>query len=319
MRLQYAGYIFEDVGLTTPYEMEAVFRGPDYLYTRHRISIRAVLHPLATSVNASGVNNAGIAGQLPAETLENIRLKLMQPRQNLLFLVGPSTSGGQLVCSPPPGFSCDANNGPIPLRCHVVNWIGFRTALVDFTIETYVRDFLSPSVGPLPGGPVGPALLSHRWAMTQDIDEDYKTTRTISGQAIFRTDAMQSLNSTPDNWRGIINFPIPNFWKRESVKVALNEDNNTLDYEIVDKEYYVLQTNANVTRVDAHMTYQGSRSNAAFAASAVLSKIIGALGDIATAYAFGRGFSKGAATPTKTPSMPKPSARAPHRGRRGTP
>ena len=401
MRLQYAGYTFEDIQLAAPYEMEAVYNGPDYLYTRHRLSIRAVLNPMGMSVlnnqvtkNSAGNYGTNQPGQLPAQTLEAIRLDLMQPRQMLLFLDGPSRGmGGQLLVVPPqakqvsfptltsqvsttlftiptdddtpvtdaitltggtascggqitvwvefpnglvqflppitvsgnstytsgpftPGFlgdyrfhaiysgdannggatdngnnesfaveaasppqpapggggpvpppipgtpvfnffpdliepeipeqppppsganikyQADVNNGPVPLRCNVVNWIGFRTAMVDFVIETYVRDFVNDTI------PY--ALLSHRWAMAQEIDEHFKSSRTIVGKVILRTDSLTKLNLSPDAWRSIINFPLPPFWKRENVKINLNEAGNQLDYTIEDQEYYVLQTN----------------------------------------------------------------------------
>ncbi len=214
------------------YEQTPVYdpSGVDYLYTHHRISVRSVWNPAATT---------DIGSNAAATAIESLRATLMTPRGVLEFSVPgyPNTAVGTqpIIISPQldpndDRYPCDANNGPKPVGEPIITICGNKTAIVEFTVETWVNDCAASR-----------PILSDRWEMSQDIDEDCYTTRTVTGTAIFRTDWLASringpLPASPDDFRGWLAHPIPNNFKRTRISVRVSSDNTTLQYSYVDVE-----------------------------------------------------------------------------------
>jgi hypothetical protein len=216
--------------------------GVDYLYTHITLSVRALWSPRATS---------GETGNVAAQAIQELRKRLMTPRKQLwvripsgdssdskTILLSPLTidpdTGDPLPANSTGGVAgpVDANNGPKPVGEPIIQLIGERTAFVDFTIETWVNE--TSSMRP---------ILSHRWNMMHEIDEDFYTTRTISGEAVFRTDWLAANTAmddrspvSPDDFREYLCHPIPQNFQRKRVRTELSSDNTRLKYTLVDVE-----------------------------------------------------------------------------------
>jgi len=246
---------------------EPVYNGRDYVWTRNLLSVRGVLNTTATPFNLPGnprmpfapnVQAVPLPGQYTATlpTTANgtdnavtadqaIRQILWTPRQQLEYRVGY----GRVLFSPLPGFQADANYGPYPRDVQIVTWIGPRTALIDFTVETFTNEALLYQ-----NFSQNNPLVSLQWEAEEEIDEHFYSQITTRGRAVFRADVLESRNflpRSPDFLRKQLFLPIPNNFKRDRIWVKLLNDNVTLEFVVIDKQRALNWSRQNVTRVEA--------------------------------------------------------------------
>ena len=150
----------------------------------------------------------------------------------------PPLNTVQLPAQPPPVgnlarlYRCDAKNGPVPVNVQVKQVVGTRTFLVYFEVLTWLAwqaaDASEPSV------------LSHRWEMSHDIDENHFTTRTVEGSAVFRGDLLYDQpgqpQRVPDDFRLRLLHPIPNSFRRTGIQVIAAGDGLSVRYRFQDVE-----------------------------------------------------------------------------------
>jgi hypothetical protein len=162
-------------------------------------------------------------------------VKVGIPKSNLVLespMVFNVTGAGG---SRPMRMPCDARFGPNPIDFQVLSWIGEKTAIVKFSIETWLNE--CPTVN---------FILSHNWSMTHELDEDYYTTRTIEGEVVFRRDWLEDQFDengaivpgrpfVPDYFRKAFFHPIPDNMKRRQ-RVQATDDGCTINYTLVDEE-----------------------------------------------------------------------------------
>src|SRR3954452_18366595 len=110
--LQYNGITLQ-VHHADSIRREAVFAGPTYIHTRFRLSVQAIYNP---SLNAYANLGPGVVAPAPAGAVIqaaltdlNLRHRLLQLRKPLVFTV----AGIHEMVSPLPGYTVDANNGPV--------------------------------------------------------------------------------------------------------------------------------------------------------------------------------------------------------------
>lgn len=258
------------------YEQVPVWDGPTYLYTIYRVHIRGTYNPSTFAwdlfpIDADPPLRPGpIVGALPPTSNTAVRHFLMQPRGTLVYNIGgvavaPGLAGivGGIEALRSPtdvvdDFVMDAKNGPIPLHCNVVEVRGTKTFLVDWAIETYVNEcYLFKESQSLS------ALLSQRWTMQEDLDQDFFATRTIIGHAIFRSDRLDALGANPDDYRAWLFHAVPPNFQRNVQQVIASEDGTRLDYVLVDREkpfnYTPSVVARGVTRIEAFYTNGFSR------------------------------------------------------------
>jgi hypothetical protein len=173
-----------------------------------------------------------VTPNLPAQTDAAIRGRLLTPRKQLVLGIGNTA----WLVSPQQGFTVDSNNGPTPISCDVIKGPGGRSFVVDFSIETHVRECnLETSKYPS-------IFLSHRWESSHTLDQDFFTSRIIKGHVIFDTARLyQAKNSNgspivPDQYRGAFFHPIPPNCQRRIPLVRQHPDGNSVEYVIVDEE-----------------------------------------------------------------------------------
>lgn len=144
----------------------------------------------------------------------SLRHILSQPRQQLVVGVGTVES----LRSPRKGFTVDSHNGPKPIQWDVVQISGTKTFIVDFAIqvalnECYLFNTKAPSV-----------LLSHRWQMMGETDQDGYTTRYIQGRAVFNTEKLLAVGGQADDFRDALFHPVPMNFRRGDIKTYPSED-----------------------------------------------------------------------------------------------
>lgn len=247
MPVYYGGLTLDPVEMLGD-ERVVVYDGPTYLYTIHRMHFRGTYNPATFSWILQGIPGDVLALNIPGQIAPTsdvaTRLFLLQPRLQFAYwtamdsfgnpvfdLVSPTAFPSSDINGSPVPFLTDAKNGPIPLSAAVVEVRGTKTFLVDWAIETYVNEcFLFQDSQSLA------ALLSHRWVVEEDLDQDFFATRTITGHAIFRSDRLMALGATPDDYRSWLFHPVQDNFKRDVQQVILSEDNTQLDYVLIDRE-----------------------------------------------------------------------------------
>jgi hypothetical protein len=244
-QLIYANVDLSEV-LTQSYAFDPVNdpTNTDYLWTRLSISVVSVVHSLwtATGKTPGGLvagGNMGVPGDRMGVSLAKLPQILSQHRQTLLFRVGDD-----LVVESPPRLPdgtqlpCDCDNGPIVKGVKVLRVIGDTSAVVSFTVETYLNS-------------CDKFVLSNRWGVHTSVDDCGYTTRTVRGRAIIRSDFANLYDLTADDFRQFLFVPADAPLRRVSVDVDLSEDGNTLDYTVVDKEVsWGLGENSPAVRVE---------------------------------------------------------------------
>ncbi len=269
------------------FEQKMIWDGPTYLYTRMRFRFRGTFNPnnfswdLFDSLDNDGTFFPAFSrGGLPTQTLEAVRHFWSQPRGTLVYNIGGTAlnggvglagiSGGQeaIHCPTdilgadsagnPVAYQFDCNNGPTPIALDVVEIKGERTYLIDWTVECAVNEcFLFKTSRTLS------ALLSQRWTMEEDLDQDFFATRTIKGHAIFRSDRLQVLGAKADDYRAWLFHGVQNNFKRTVQQVLISEDGLRLDYVLIDREtpFNLVPSvvGLGVTRIEAFYTNGFSR------------------------------------------------------------
>lgn len=268
------------------YEQVPVWDGPTYLYTIHRMHFRGIYNPASFAWNIAqnvplGGDYTGLypilsPGSLAPITNDAIRHYLLHPRGTLTYNIGgivqPIPGGSTVVISggmealrsptnvlgaddddSPASYTVDCKNGPVPLHCNVVEVRGKKTFVVDWAIECYVNEsYIFRRSTTLS------ALLSQRWTVEEDLDQDFFATRIINGHAIFRSDRLQILNAVADDFRAWLMNPPQNNFRRTVQQILISEDGTRLDYVLIDRQvpYSLTPTviQRGVTRFEAEYT-----------------------------------------------------------------
>ncbi len=165
---------------------------------------------------------AGVSGAI---TDAAVRHKIEQPRKQVQFFIG-----GQLVLvSPSVGETTDAHWGPFVTVNDVSLFSGTKTMLVDVTVRCQVNECYRFQATP-------PVVLGHEYSMHHDIDQDFYTTRVISGRGIFNAARLKALGAKADDFRAYLFHPIPLGFHRQSITARVDEAGGQLQYTIVDRE-----------------------------------------------------------------------------------
>lgn len=246
--------------------------GQDYLWTRHTLAVEAIYSAEKaksfrdadwTFVNADSLAPIPAGGTVPHDgpnvgpdplkptlgtpkvrsapmTDVALRHKLMQPRGKLRVefnsFIDTTGSGNPVevhLASPGKDVDgvdrkCDLNNGPIPQECTPTVMGDGRTFLVRYVIETCMSD-CRPSRE-------DKALVSNRWTATLSYDENFFATRTLTGLAIFRADAINTRQTWPDLYRLQLLPPVPGNCKRYIDALEASPDGFSYRYVVRDVE-----------------------------------------------------------------------------------
>lgn len=196
--------------------------GTDYLWTDFIIDISCIYGPGATSFPVQGV--------LPAETDSFIRSALLQPRAPLFF-----SEGGIPILDIPRnlinGGAIDCDNGPKPISCTVTRIGSSRLFFVRYAVKASIIECSA--------GAIVSAIASNRYARTESIDGQYRSTMTTMGRAYFRSNVLAALGTNADAFRGYI---IPNAmtgYARKTIQVSIEPNGIVMDFIAVDVEQFI--------------------------------------------------------------------------------
>ena len=204
--------------------------GTDWMLLNLDISVTAV-------INTAYAATIGVAGNSPAEIMNNMRKQLMTRRAGLEY-----TFNGVSIIPPPPSNNAgtvDANNGPVPQYCNI-SLLTDTTFVVDYrVVANYWED-------PDPPG----AVLSNRWSESVVIDRHNYSTYTRNGTYIIRSDNPQglSIEGVNGNTSSGANSLREQFATlgirpgcvRQAASYTVSPDGLRMQYQISDKEVFQL-------------------------------------------------------------------------------
>lgn len=248
--IRYGDVILKNV-LVRSWAQESVFdeSGTDQRCQKHVISVEAycvrtgatATPPITQASEVIGMfldsnqDYAPDSNKSAPMNQHNIRAQLLKPRQRFIFTLGMAADGTggdvmfNVAAQPRSGTNLDGydvKNGPKPLRCVISNIAGNESMRVRWDIEVNVAEC---SDGLNPGNTSG--ILSNRWSMTDDIDRNFSTTRTIQGRLITSNG-----NLSPHQFRGWVVPRLQQGFRREKMSFTASADGLQLDYTIIDQE-----------------------------------------------------------------------------------
>jgi hypothetical protein len=226
--------------------------GIDVIYVRWLFDVVAVWNPDVVSYKPGGSMSATAPKGVKTPTEEAasvidsdrvLRWRLMQPRKKLLFQVDSNLDNGQretLLESPQSAelagggdeATVDCKGGPIPRECNVTRLVGASAMIVQYKVETYVDE--APAYFSL--SERKRVIQSHLWTMSTQVDEQFFTTREVSGEAIMRTDGLELHEIKADALRRELFHPIPTGFQRRDIQVTANPDGSGVAYAYRDVE-----------------------------------------------------------------------------------
>ena len=194
----------------------------DTIHHRFRIQVETVLNPvlLALANPRLGFLLPGGGAPTAAAAMQVIHRLLSQDRGELLYdfdglpvlHVTPTLSGLS---------TADVNNGP---RVFAVSMTQISPVTINilFGVECAVVVCGLASTHP---------VLNNRWSCTDDLDDNFKTTRNWRGKLRLR-----SAIKSPHVFRGIAMPPLPKGWRRKSMHFTSEPNSLELSYAVTDEE-----------------------------------------------------------------------------------
>lgn len=247
--LKYNGVELHNVA-TTEWQQEVMLdeSGTDLLYTRHRITVEGILHvqagdncPAWILPSSGSYSSAGHAASGSIEeTMAKVQALLSRPRCELEITInafppagGSSSPSAKTIfkCKPATtagGQDLDCANGPIPKSVTIKQILSNKVFTVAFTIECCRLESGKPTGTTMP-----PVVLNNRWSVSEAMDANFFTTRTIAGK-------MKLANSLSSGhlYKYVVVPGLEKGFKRESLEYSVSPNGLECDYTITDKQIH---------------------------------------------------------------------------------
>jgi len=239
--------------LTKQWDEQVVYddSGTDLIGQKYSLRFEGYLHAQSAGGNADvtgspvwmgkGAPQAGDPDTMISH-YEDIRRLLSKPRQTLKVFFGDS-----LVLHVEPATDInrgtqrkDVNNGPKPRNITVERVVGERLLFISFAIDVSLVECGSDGQAP-------DATLSNRWSVSEEMDDNFFTTRTISGKLYmavgFRPGNgaadVKALEGAPPFRHKVLTVPpLERGFKRQKISFAVDRTGLICDYVVVDRQVH---------------------------------------------------------------------------------
>ena len=234
--LTYNGVTLYNV-LTREFDQQPVYdsSGTDVIYHRFIVRVDSILNGAALLVQnpLGGIPPGSSATEAIAIIMARVHRQLSQNRGILSYTV----EGTELLHADPclaNSQSADCNNGPRVLNLAITH-VSPKTLRISFSVEACLKICEQNTQN---------IVLNNRWASTDDIDEDFRVTRTWRGLLRFK----QAIKSAHD-FRGLVVPPLLHGWKRISMNFTAEANALELQYQVVDRQMLGVSPPAPATRM----------------------------------------------------------------------
>lgn len=250
--------IYNDVKLhnvvTREWEQEIAYdeSRTDALYHKFRMRFEGILH-----AEASGPAWVGISSQANIQVqYADVHSRILQPRHGLIVLVSnahaeddplvlfqcwpsvpPSNNGTTMDDGNLGDPDRDVNNGPKPTGFRILQVIGAKCFRVAFSVECakVVCSATSFTV---------PLILNNRWSVSEEMDENNFTTRTIAGRVRLScgVTADQLLTANPTMPQVFAKYyVVPGLeegFRRERIEFSADKSGLECEYRVTDRQVH---------------------------------------------------------------------------------
>jgi hypothetical protein len=205
--------------------------GTDAIRKVYRLAFEGILHAVDPGTSRGYMRDASWSDSRTAtEVYKTVTAKLWEPRKELsvffaeteLALIvrssDPVDKGGAQIYD----AERDVDNGPKPKHVKLIQITGGNLFRVQFEIEASVTCAASGQVSP---------ILNNRWSISEAMDRNFFTTRTISGLIRLSTSV------TPAHqFKGFVVPGLEDGFARESIDYTVSPNGLEATYTIVDRQ-----------------------------------------------------------------------------------
>lgn len=225
--------------LTRRFEQEAVYdeSQSDLQFFKFTVRVVGYVHGVTSATSVNATPNPG--GSDAAAHHKAIRYLLGQPRGAFVMRVGADssnyTTGGTVLLQangltesavPSSLTNRDVNNGPKPRVIDITEIAGNTLMRVEFEIEVNKIECDANGACPNSSG-----VLNNRWMVTDDVDQNFYTTRTFTGRLRVASSAVNA-----NSFRSFVVPPLQPGMRRDSMQFTVTTDGLNLEYTVVDRE-----------------------------------------------------------------------------------
>jgi len=237
--VQYGDVVFTNCH-TKRFAEESVFDESDTDLLYHKFHIRFVGYLTGNSASFAQsvhIDPSPSSGDTAAHHAE-VRSRVLKPRQNFSMKLGVPSSGtgGTVVLEAAPvqggaarGINLDVNNGPKCRMFEVMNIIANNLLEVEAEFEICVVQ--CDDEGGSGGSQNQNGVLSNRWTVNDDIDQNFYTTRTWNGRL-----ETAGVIKNPNAFRYWVLPPQQPGMQRTEMSFNVTNDGRTLEYTVKDIE-----------------------------------------------------------------------------------
>lgn len=232
--------------LTKMFDQEVVYdpSGTDAMYHKYRIRVLAYLHIQAGSNTGSVIAGASPGHKYRIASL--VRSSLLSPRGLFRMTIGAGGGVPHVLLAVDPDQ--DVNNGPKPKGLRIVQVVSNTLLRIEWEVEICIAD-----CGTLLKGS---GVLSNRWSLTDDYDENWYSTRRIQGSL-----RVARIEDNPQSLRALVMPPLQRGFKVESMHFNTSTDGLTLEYTIAHKQVYTAPPFPSTTFTCTHSESTGDGFN----------------------------------------------------------
>lgn len=239
--------------LTKAFRQEVIYdpTQSDPWYSRFTMTFEGVITDLASYSGYEGKSPNVFCQTLVPQSKHDIwldaRQALMDPRHPLVveqLIEQPNGAVGSATvfrCVPaienPDDPDRDLAHGPQPLSLEIIGAIGTRAMKVRWQVQCQKLELPSTSDHPShleQGQGVLGVVLDNRWAVEEELDENFFLTRTIRGSLRLS----KSVAQLGYDYRWLMVPALEAGFRRQRLRYAVKEDGLSADYEVVDRQVH---------------------------------------------------------------------------------
>ena len=244
--VSYNGIILNNV-VTKQWNQQITYdeSGTDPLAVQYTLAFEGILHlqsvanaPLSQSIETPWVAQEGqpTAGFEFGALLSDVQRRLSVPRKTLSVRMGGTTVLTVFPADQSPR-DYDVDNGPKPQFVRVTNIVSDKVVRVQFSIVAAIHG--CPS-GITPNS----IILNNRWSVSEEMDENFFTTKTIRGTVRFarsgpnnqQPGAQGSFALAGHAYKHIVIPALENGFRRVRMQYVVSESGLSAQYSITDRQ-----------------------------------------------------------------------------------
>lgn len=229
--------------LTREWDEEVAYdqSGTDVIGTRIKMRFVGYVHAQSIGIGGNARTKTVKTGGSPSTIVEayaDVKGIFEEARKTLVIIVGedrlatPAVAGKEIFrCEPPDGdkrsnVNRDIDNGPKPRGFNIVKVVNDQILQVEWSVEV-MKLHCDSNRGP-------GEVLNNRWAITEEADVNWFTTRTIRGRL-----RLSASNYSPASaYRFIVTPGLERGFRRERVEYAVAENGLEVEYQVTDRQVH---------------------------------------------------------------------------------